>query len=127
MADQIYSFIVCWFTFFDWVKPSNWYFIVWFSMWWCYAIVSEKGRRFGIIKTFNPAANVCTCPKSGIWCTVVVVCLCNFYVFLVSRFLYRLDCLFYHLNDFTLVILGPFIAFCSVWTKAPCWRLYIDL
>ena len=71
---------------FDWVKPSNWYFIVWFSMLWCYAIVSEKGKRFGTIQTFNPAANVCTCPKSGIWCTVVVVCLCNVYVFLVSRF-----------------------------------------
>ena len=23
--------------------------------------------------------------------------------------------------------LGPFIAFCSVWAKAPCWRPYIDL
>ena len=26
----------------------------------------EKGRRFGTIKTFNPSANICTCPKSGI-------------------------------------------------------------
>ena len=69
----------------------------------------------------NPAANVCTCPKSGIWCTVVVACLCNLYVFLVSRFLYRLDRWFSRLNGFALIILGPFRAFCSVWAKARCW------
>ena len=97
------------------------------SMLWCYAIVSVKGRRFGSIKTFNPAANVCTCPKSGIWCTVVAVCLCNLYVFLVSRFFYRLDRWFSRLNGLTLVILGPFIACCLVWAKDPCWRPYIDL
>ena len=85
--------------------------------------------RFESIKTFNPSANVCTCPKSGIWCTVVVVCLCSLYVFLVSRFfiLYRLDRWFSRLNGFTLVIYGPFIACCSVWAKAPYWRPYIDL
>ena len=27
---------------------------------------SQKGRRFGTNKRFNPAAIVCTCPKSGI-------------------------------------------------------------
>ena len=70
-------------TYKDWEKSSNWSFIVCFSMLWCFTIVSEKGRGFGTIKTFNPTANVCTCPKSRIWCTVVVVCLCNLYVFLV--------------------------------------------
>ena len=75
-------------------------FYVWLSMLWCYAIVSEKGRRFGTIKTFNLATNVCTCPKSGIWCTVVVVCLYNLHVFFVSRFLYRLNRWFSRLNWF---------------------------
>ena len=125
METQVY--IVFLNPFFDWVKPSNWFLIVCFSMLWYYTIVSEKGRRFGAIKTFNPSANVCTCPKSGIWCTVVVVCLCNLYVFLVSRFLYRFDRWFSHLNGFKLVVLGHFIACCSVWAKAPCWRPYIDL
>ena len=27
---------------------------------------NRKGRKFGTIKMFYPAANVCTCPKSGI-------------------------------------------------------------
>ena len=101
--------------------------IVCFSMLWCYTIVSEKGGRFGTIKTFNPAANVYTRPKSGTWCAVVVVCLCNLYAFLVFFYIYILDRWFSRLNGFTLVILGPLIACCSVWAKAPCWRPYIDL
>ena len=73
--------------------------------------------------------SICMCQyiyvHIGIWCTEVVVCLCNLYMFLF--FLYRLDRWFSRLNDFTLVILGPFIACCSVWAKALCWRLQLVL
>ena len=48
-------------------------------------------------------------------------------MFLVSKFLYRLDLWFSSLNGFTLLILGPFIACCSVWANAPCWWPYLDL
>ena len=34
---------------------------------------------------------------------------------------------FSRLNDFTLVILGPFIACYSLWAKALCWRLQLVL
>ncbi|OPL21315.1 hypothetical protein AM593_06466, partial [Mytilus galloprovincialis] len=38
----------------------------------------EKGRSFGTIKTFNPAANVCICPKTGICCKGLLLVLCGF-------------------------------------------------
>ena len=59
------------------------------------------------------------------WNLMYSSCFCNLYVFLVSRFSYRLDRWFSRLNGFTLVILGPFIACCSVWAMAPCWRPYL--
>ena len=97
--------------FFYWEKPFQLVFYsVSFYVVMLYFLFS-KGRRFGTVRTFNPSAIVCTCPKSGIWCSVVVVCLCCF--------LYWLDRWVSRLNGFTLVILEPFIACCFVLKTEP--------
>ena len=61
----INSFIVCLFAFFysqafQLIFYSVFFFVVMLN--YCF----RKCRKFGTIKTFDPAANVCTCPKSGI-------------------------------------------------------------
>ena len=84
-------------------------------------LFQKKGRKFGTMKMFNPAANVLSQES------VVVVCFCNLYVFLVSRsfILYRLDRWFSRLNGFTLVIFGALysllfgVSQCSVLKAIP--------
>ena len=55
------------------------------------------------------------------------ICLLQRQVRIQTLFLNRLDRWFSHLNGLTLLILGPFIACCSVWAKAPCLKPYFDL
>ena len=128
ITDQIYSFIVCLFVSFHFLivlNHFNWYYIMCISMLWYYTTVSGKGRSCGTNNMFNSAAIVCVCPEFDVHWLPFVYVVHKCFSFLV--FLYRLVNWFSRFNDFTLIILGTFIACCSVLVYAPCWRPYIDL